>query len=194
MADKLVLGTTAPHALRGCAEDLAARAPFRVAQERVAVEVDPDGRGRKCLVTNSTVSSSVVGLEILDGDIENPPKGWRVETWGRRGRMLVPIKRSNAGKETHARLTSIKVGGPRLPGMPMDFVSNKTSRWYHPGLWKPYDTLYATWSGDVTVEDLQKGSWGVPLGDIWTPVKLSVYYADRERWYEEHPDVNPSDD
>lgn len=176
MSDPRVFTTDDPDQTAAMVDYKERHAGFRALLAAFAAEVDPDGEGREVVALEGDRRGPfTVGLRPTDSDQHHPPVGWRV-TVSSGHTVLVPVKRSKAGKALAARFDELRVPKPSLVGMPCIVV--RDGRWHEPGYGLLDGRLYCKWSGDVSDEDLTSGRWGKPADlTMWRPVPLSEFYA-----------------
>ena len=136
-------------------------------RERVdAAIADLGFPGRRFATKDET---RVVGVEHPHD--EPVPDAWRRDR--KNPDVIVPARRTKAGRDIHDRLATLARPCPRhnLPGgMPKMAISGLALM--HPGVDRIGDTVYVTWSGELKGGDADR----VDL-DVWQRIKLSEYYA-----------------
>jgi hypothetical protein len=132
-------------------------------------------RDRKFATTSGFRDTEVTGVEYPEG--EDIPVGWK------RNRDLstaiTPDKRRAAGKRAAARLAEVTMPNPRhaMPGeMPGACFAGTGMALMRPGIARHGDAVYVTWSRELeqpTADNLDPA--------VWERVKLSEYYAAKEK-------------
>ena len=155
---------------------------------------DEHAPGFDYLALNYSHQAKFVGLYPAD-DLPSPL--WRVEHWRNRD-LLIPSKRTKAGKELYASmeaLPTINFPHMKMPGMPREIstISNRregTFLVHHPSVGRYGRYIYVGWAVEAervtehatgAVDDEVFGRHGTPLDTaMWEPVKLSEYYRAQE--------------
>ncbi|MEV0831487.1 MULTISPECIES: hypothetical protein [Streptosporangiaceae] len=167
MADLTVYRTRQPETVALAASYTEA---YKAWQARVAETLTDLGfPEREPVVAGALLRYGVAGIKHQDGEMI--PPGWRV-TWMYDQDLLVPDRRTKAGKAAGARLEQLEMPtDPRrlLPGMPAEVRID--GHRYNPGMaCRENDSaLYVTW------KHAPPADWVDTV--IWDRVPLSEYYA-----------------
>ncbi len=185
MTDPIVYRTTDPKMVQLHEAWMAAREAFSADLVAVADDVDPDGRGREMLAVQLRDRAQALGLKPDDAD-RNPnrsPRGWRHE-FVLRHRVLVPIRRSKAGKEMAARIEALNHPDATILGMPRDSWVESTSGYaiHRPSIGLMGGVVYVKWHGDVDLAEDRTMSDGEGVDtSMWERCPLSEFYAAVEK-------------
>ena len=125
------------------------------------------------VTTSGWADTRVAGIEHPEGD--EIPAGWkRLKDFPS---AITPDKRRAAGKRAAERLDALPCPNPRkrLPGgMPaMSFIGHKIAQ---PGIARHGDAVYVTWSAELEESEANNLD-----SAVWERIKLSEYYAAKER-------------
>lgn len=129
-------------------------------REKIDAFVAEHGMGREAVILSGW-GTSLGGLEVYKGDKTDSPEGWRVVR-NDRFRVLVPLRRTKAGKTLSDEMKAIRVGDPRmsLPGWTWEILGGMPGLFLHDGF---------VWMS-ANRDD------GVDL-DVWTPCRLAEFYT-----------------
>lgn len=136
-------------------------------RERVETAIADLGFPGRRFATQNDIH--VVGVEHPHGD--PVPEGWRRDR--KNSDVIVPARRTKAGRDIDDKLTALARPCPRhdLPGgMPKMAFSGLALM--HPGVERHGETVYVSWSGELTGRDAECVDTAV-----WQRIKLSDYYA-----------------
>lgn len=121
-------------------------------QENVDAWKDTYGMGREIVLLHGW-GTSIGGLEVHTTDEHSPPTGWRVFS-NNRFEVLIPLRRTKAGKALYDEMTSIRVGDPRmkLPGWEWRLMVGMPGLFLHDG---------SVWMDSTTDDGIDRAVWSV---------------------------------